>query len=279
MDAVTADHTAVWVDLDGGRGRTLLHCSDGVEILPPVDREPGPLRSASTVTGPLPFFAAPGPLGRLRCSGVSTRTRFPPAARHGPDLPLAMAHRGFSRDGLENSMAAFRAAVELGFRHLETDVHTTADGVLLLFHDETLDRVTDGRGPDLGTPGGGGGPGADRRRGAHPAVRGTRRGLPGRPAQPRRQGLEFRGRPRGGDRTVRAARPRADRQLLGPPAAGRAEAAEPPRRGLGRNRLQRPLRPAGPGAAGIRCCASRQGVRSGGSRRCRSRSATAPCPS
>ncbi len=68
------------------------------------------------------------------------------AADDGPDLPLAMAHRGFSRDGLENSMAAFRAAVELGFRHLETDVHTTADGVLLLFHDETLDRVTDGRG-------------------------------------------------------------------------------------------------------------------------------------
>ena len=43
-------------------------------------------------------------------------------------------------------MAAFRAGVELGFRYLETDVHTTADGVLLLFHDETLDRVTDGRG-------------------------------------------------------------------------------------------------------------------------------------
>ncbi|XAS67573.1 hypothetical protein V3C33_19505 [Micrococcaceae bacterium Sec5.7] len=34
VDAVTWDHTAVWVDLDGGRGRTLLHCSDGVEILP-----------------------------------------------------------------------------------------------------------------------------------------------------------------------------------------------------------------------------------------------------
>ena len=43
-------------------------------------------------------------------------------------------------------MAAFRAAVDLGFRHLETDVHTTADGVLLLFHDETLERITDGRG-------------------------------------------------------------------------------------------------------------------------------------
>ena len=61
-------------------------------------------------------------------------------------LPIAMAHRGFSDEGLENSMAAFRAGVELSFRYLETDVHTTADGVLLLFHDKTLDRVTDGRG-------------------------------------------------------------------------------------------------------------------------------------
>ncbi|WP_409017200.1 MULTISPECIES: glycerophosphodiester phosphodiesterase [unclassified Arthrobacter] len=68
------------------------------------------------------------------------------AAGDGPEPPVAIAHRGFSREGLENSMAAFRAAVELGFRHLETDVHTTADGVLLLFHDDTLDRVTDGRG-------------------------------------------------------------------------------------------------------------------------------------
>jgi glycerophosphoryl diester phosphodiesterase len=57
-----------------------------------------------------------------------------------------MAHRGFSRDGLENSMAAFRAAVGLGYRYLETDVHTTADGVLLLFHDAALDRITDGTG-------------------------------------------------------------------------------------------------------------------------------------
>jgi glycerophosphoryl diester phosphodiesterase len=63
-----------------------------------------------------------------------------------PSARIAMAHRGFSPDGLENSMAAFRAAVELGYRYLETDVHTTADGVLLVFHDPSLDRVTDGEG-------------------------------------------------------------------------------------------------------------------------------------
>jgi glycerophosphoryl diester phosphodiesterase len=64
----------------------------------------------------------------------------------GNQLPIAMAHRGFSMDGLENSMAAFRAAASLGCRYVETDVHTSSDGVLLLFHDDTLDRVTDGRG-------------------------------------------------------------------------------------------------------------------------------------
>lgn len=34
VDAVTEDSTAVWVHLDGGRGRALLHCSDGVKIVP-----------------------------------------------------------------------------------------------------------------------------------------------------------------------------------------------------------------------------------------------------
>lgn len=58
----------------------------------------------------------------------------------------ALAHRGFSLDGLENSMAAFQAAVDLGFRYVETDAHGTADGIAVALHDERLDRTTDGQG-------------------------------------------------------------------------------------------------------------------------------------
>lgn len=64
--------------------------------------------------------------------------------------PIPFAHRGgaaYAKNvGIENSMAAFANAVELGFRYLETDVHATSDGVLVAFHDYTLDRVTDRQG-------------------------------------------------------------------------------------------------------------------------------------
>jgi glycerophosphoryl diester phosphodiesterase len=67
-------------------------------------------------------------------------------------VPLAIAHRGFSRQGLENSLQAFSAAVDLGFRYVETDVHTTADGVAVVFHDATLERVSTGTGAIAALP-------------------------------------------------------------------------------------------------------------------------------
>ena len=60
---------------------------------------------------------------------------------------LAFAHRGDHHAGPENTLIAFESAVNQGFRYLETDVHLTSDGVLLAFHDDKLDRVTDGNGP------------------------------------------------------------------------------------------------------------------------------------
>lgn len=63
-------------------------------------------------------------------------------AAHRRDTPAALAHRGFSREGAENTLEAFRAARDLGYEWVETDVNTTRDGVVVAFHDGTLERVT-----------------------------------------------------------------------------------------------------------------------------------------
>lgn len=59
---------------------------------------------------------------------------------------LVFAHRGASGHAPENTFAAFDLARDLGADGLETDVRLTRDGVLILLHDSTLDRTTDGVG-------------------------------------------------------------------------------------------------------------------------------------
>ena len=66
--------------------------------------------------------------------------------------PLAFAHRGGAAHNPENSWPAFDYAVKLGYAYLETDARATSDGVLLAFHDPTLDRVTGLSGEVAATP-------------------------------------------------------------------------------------------------------------------------------
>jgi glycerophosphoryl diester phosphodiesterase len=56
------------------------------------------------------------------------------------------AHRGWSTDYPENTMLAFKKAAEIGVDQIETDVRVTLDGELVLIHDSTVDRTTNGKG-------------------------------------------------------------------------------------------------------------------------------------
>jgi glycerophosphoryl diester phosphodiesterase len=59
---------------------------------------------------------------------------------------LVIAHRGASDEAPENTLPAFQAAIDAGCRYLETDAHVTRDGIVVAFHDDRLDRVTDRHG-------------------------------------------------------------------------------------------------------------------------------------
>lgn len=58
-----------------------------------------------------------------------------------PAPPRVLAHRGLAVDAPENTLLAFAKALAVGVIHLETDVHASADGVAVIAHDETLERV------------------------------------------------------------------------------------------------------------------------------------------
>lgn len=60
--------------------------------------------------------------------------------------PLVMAHQGGADLAPSNTMAAFRNAAQMGVDVLELDVHTTKDGVVVVIHDATVDRTTNGVG-------------------------------------------------------------------------------------------------------------------------------------
>lgn len=70
----------------------------------------------------------------------------PTLALPGRDKPYLMAHRGNKIACPENTLAAFRQALADGADIIETDLHLTADDILVCIHDATVDRTTDGTG-------------------------------------------------------------------------------------------------------------------------------------
>lgn len=59
---------------------------------------------------------------------------------------MNLAHRGASQYAPENTLSAFYKAIDMGANGIETDLRTTRDGVIILLHDDELNRTTNGRG-------------------------------------------------------------------------------------------------------------------------------------
>src|SRR5262245_59134058 len=81
--------------------------------------------------------------GRIESNGMTHTTS---ASLPAWPFPRVLAHRGGGTLAPENSLAGLRAAARYGFRGVEFDAKLTRDGVVVLLHDETLDRTTNGHG-------------------------------------------------------------------------------------------------------------------------------------
>jgi glycerophosphoryl diester phosphodiesterase len=96
------------------------------------------LGAGSLLVGALAGVAAGLYLGR--------RTRHNGVAPQPKDWPVNIAHRGGAKIAPENTLEGFREGLRVGAGVLELDVHTTADGHVVVIHDDTVDRTTDGTG-------------------------------------------------------------------------------------------------------------------------------------
>ena len=85
-------------------------------------------------------------IARLAAAALALASALPAVAR-----PVTVvAHRGLAAGLPENSLAAFRHAIAQGVEVIETDLRSTRDGEIVLLHDATVDRTTDGRGAIAG---------------------------------------------------------------------------------------------------------------------------------
>ncbi|WWC91815.1 uncharacterized protein L201_006762 [Kwoniella dendrophila CBS 6074] len=83
----------------------------------------------------------------IKSTSTSTFTPSPiPIPDRQPKDIECWGHRGASAHLPENTLASFQAAIKEGCNGIESDVHATSDGVILMFHDPTLDRTTTGKG-------------------------------------------------------------------------------------------------------------------------------------
>ncbi|PLW17744.1 hypothetical protein PCANC_09080 [Puccinia coronata f. sp. avenae] len=92
---------------------------------------------------------SPGQQPLQVCIGQPTRPTLP---INDSKLPLCWGHRGASAAFPENTLHSFEAAIKDGAEGIESDVHISTDDVVLMFHDPSLERTTDGKGKIASLP-------------------------------------------------------------------------------------------------------------------------------